>query len=54
MKFRIIVTLAFILTHMVCLQAFMGQHDYLEVEQDVKKGLLVEPQNADLLLLQVG
>lgn len=34
-------------------QAHMGKGDYVEAEQDVKAGLLVEPSNGDLLALQV-
>ena len=29
----------------------MGTHDYLEAEEDIKKGLLAEQDNADLLAL---
>jgi len=35
-------------------QAFIGQGDYVEAEQDVKRGLLIAPTDQDMLALQVG
>ena len=34
-------------------QAFMGQGDSVEAEQDVKRALILTPQDPDLLALQV-
>ncbi len=35
----------------VCRQAFIGSGDYVEAEQDIKRGLVEEPNNADLTAL---